>query len=224
MRAYRALVAKDLRIEARTRSVLLVMALFAILTVVLFHFSFDVGIPDEVVVDTAAGMMWLAFAFSGVLGLSRSFALERERESMRGLLLAPVDRSVIYGAKLTANVILLTLVEWITYPIFGVLLDLPWIETLPEMFLVFFLATVGFAAPGTLFAAASSNLRLRDAMLPVLLFPIVLPALIAGEMSTAALLRGEGLAVSELWLKVLVAVDVIFVTLGVLLFEFVVEE
>jgi heme exporter protein B len=219
-----ALVIKDLRVELRTKEVLLVMALFAMMSVVLFHFSFDIGLEKETVWSISAGMLWLAFAFSGVLGLSRSFSVERQRETLRGLLMAPVDRSLVYVAKLISNLIFMGIVELLTFPIFGVLLDLPWLAAMPEIFLVFALATLGFAAPGTLFAAASANVKLREAMLPVLLFPITLPALIAGEECTAALLRGEGLAAVELWIKILVSFDIIFVVAGVLLFEFTVEE
>jgi heme exporter protein B len=194
------------------------------MTVVLFHFSFEIGLEPETVWGISAGMLWLAFAFSGVLGLSRSFTLERQRETLRGLLLAPVDRATIYTSKLVSNLIFLALVEIVTYPVFGTLLDLPWTRTFPEIILVFFLGTLGIAAPGTLFAAASANVRLRESLLPVLLFPIILPALIAGEECTAALLMGKGLAEVATWLKILGSFDLIFVVAGVLLFDFTMEE
>jgi heme exporter protein B len=218
------LIAKDLRVELRSKDVLAVMALFSLMTVVLFHFSFDIGVDRETVLGMSAGMLWLAFAFSGMLGLSRTFSVERQRETLRGLLMAPIDRSLIYVAKLLANLIFLGIVEAITYPIFGVLLNLPWTETFPEILLVFFLATLGFAAPGTLFAAASANAKLRESLLPVLLFPIALPALIGGEECTALLLHGKSLAEGAIWLKILGAFDLIFVVVGVLLFEFMMEE
>jgi heme exporter protein B len=224
LRTVATLVLKDLRVELRTKEVLFVMGLFSIMTVVLFHFSFDIGLDPEVVWGISAGMLWLAFAFSGVLGLSRSFSVERQRETLRGLLMTPNDRAYVYVSKLISNLLFLGLVEVLTYPIFGVLLGLPWLRTMPEIILVFFLASLGFAAPGTLFAAASANVKLREALLPVLLFPVTLPALIAGEECTAALLRGEGLAEVEIWLKILVSFDAIFVVAGVLLFEFTVEE
>lgn len=218
------LVAKDLLIEMRTREILPVMFLFSILTVILFHFSFPLGLEPETLWNISAGMLWLAFAFSGVLGLSRSFGLERQRETLRGVLLMPGDRSLVFIAKLLSNVFLLGLVEVVTFPVFGLLLGLPWLETLPAMLLVLFLATVGFVAPGTLFAAASANVRLRESLLPVLLFPIVLPALIAGEECTASLLRGEPLDEVSMWINILVTFDVVFIVVGVLLFEFVVED
>jgi heme exporter protein B len=224
LRVLWTLVAKDLRVEARAKEVVVVMLLFSLMSVVLFHFAFDIGLPPETIWSISAGMLWLSFAFAGVLGLSRSFSIERQRETLRGLILAPIDRSHIYGSKLLSNLLFLTMVELITFPVFGLMLNLPWQQTMPGIFLVFFLATLGFAAPGTLFAAASANVRLREALLPVLLFPITLPALIAGEECTAALLRGESLADVAVWLRMLVAFDVIFVVVGVLLFEFVVEE
>jgi len=224
LRVVTTLLVKDLRVEWRSKEVLLVMVLFSIMTVVLFHFSFDIGLDPEVRWSISAGMLWLAFAFAGMLGLSRSFTQERQRQTLRGLFTSPIDRSLVYVAKLLSNLTLLVLVQLVTYPVFGLLLDLPWQETLPEVLLVFLLAGIGFAAPGTLFAAASSNVRLREAMLPVLLFPITLPALIAGEEATAGLLKGEDLASIAIWIKILGAFDVIFVTVGVLLFEFAMED
>lgn len=224
LRVVGTLVAKDLRVEARAKEVIVVMLLFALMSVVLFHFAFDIGLDPETIWSISAGMLWLSFAFSGVLGLSRSFSIERSRETLRGLVLAPIDRSHIYTSKLVSNMVFLALVEIVTYPVFGLMLGLPWQQTMPGILIVFFLATLGFAAPGTLFAAASANVRLREALLPVLLFPITLPALIAGEECTATLLRGGSLADVSVWLRILVAFDVIFVVAGVLLFEFVVEE
>ncbi len=218
------LIAKDMRVEFRSKEVLAVMALFSLMTVVLFHFSFDIGVDPDTVLGMSSGMLWLAFAFSGMLGLSRTFAVERQRETLRGLLMAPVDRALIYVAKLLSNLIFIGVVEAITYPIFGVLLNLPWTETFPEILLVFFLATLGFAAPGTLFAAASANVKLREGLLPVLLFPIALPALIGGVECTSILLHGKPLAEAAIWLKILGAFDLIFVVVGVLLFEFTMEE
>ncbi len=222
--ALAALVVKDLRIELRTKDVLVVMALFAVMTVVLFHFAFDIGLDEETRRAVSSGMFWLAMAFSGVLGLSRSVALERQNETLRGLLVAPVDRSIIFAGKLLANVIFMFVVAIVTYPVLGTLLDLPWMATFPEVLLVFALGIIGFAGPGTLFAAAGIGARLRDSVLPVILFPIVLPALIAGMEATASLLSGKSLAEIGVWLRILGSFDVIFVVLGVLLFEFTVDE
>jgi heme exporter protein B len=218
------ILAKDLRVEARTKDILAVMGLFALLTVVLFHFAFDIGLEPEVVAGISAGMLWLSFAFSGVLGLARSFTAERDRETLRGLLVSPIDRALLYVAKLVTNVLFLGTVQLVTYPIFGMMLSLPWVETFPEILLVFTLGNVGFSATGTLFAAAGANARLREAMLPVLLFPIVMPALIASEEATAALLGGDGLASVGIWMKILATFDVVFLVAGVLLFEFAMEE
>jgi heme exporter protein B len=169
-------------------------------------------------------MLWLSFAFSGVLGLSRSFSSERDRETLRGVFVSPIDRSLLYVSKLLTNALFLGAVQLVTFPIFGLLLDLPWLETFPEILLVFALGNLGFTATGTLFAAASANARLREAMLPVLLFPIILPALLASEECTAALLAGEGLASVSIWMKILATFDVVFLVAGVLLFEFAMEE
>lgn len=215
-----AIVWKDVRAELRTKDILSSMLVFAALAVVIFQFAFDLRADNARLV--LPGVVWIAITFSGVLGLNRSFILEQDRGSMEGLLLAPMDRSVIYFGKLIGNLLFIFAVELVLLPLASVFFNV-WIVT-PSVLLVVFLGTIGFAAVGTLFAALSVNTRAREVMLPILLFPIMVPVLIAGVRAMGALLDGETLKDVAQWLRLLVAYDVIFIAAAFLLFDFVVEE
>ena len=215
-----AIVWKDVRAELRTKDILSSMLVFAALAVVIFQFAFDLRADNARLV--LPGVVWIAITFSGVLGLNRSFILEQDRGSMEGLLLAPMDRSVIYFGKLIGNLLFIFAVELVLLPLASIFFNV-WIVT-PSILLVVFLGTVGFAAVGTLFAALSVNTRAREVMLPILLFPIMVPVLIAGVRAMGALLDGETLKDVAQWLRLLVAYDVIFIAAAFLLFDFVVEE
>ena len=215
-----AIVWKDVRAELRTKDILSSMLVFAALAVVIFQFAFDLRADNARLV--LPGVVWIAITFSGVLGLNRSFILEQDRGSMEGLLLAPMDRSVIYFGKLIGNLLFIFAVELVLLPLASIFFNV-WIVT-PSILLVVFLGTIGFAAVGTLFAALSVNTRAREVMLPILLFPIMVPVLIAGVRAMGALLDGETLKDVAQWLRLLVAYDVIFIAAAFLLFDFVVEE
>jgi heme exporter protein B len=215
-----AIVWKDVRAELRTKDILSSMLVFAALAVVIFQFAFDLRADNARLV--LPGVVWIAITFSGVLGLNRSFILEQDRGSMEGLLLAPMDRSVIYFGKLIGNLLFIFAVELVLLPLASIFFNV-WIVT-PSVLLVVFLGTIGFAAVGTLFAALSVNTRAREVMLPILLFPIMVPVLIAGVRAMGALLDGETLKDVAQWLRLLVAYDVIFIAAAFLLFDFVVEE
>ena len=215
-----AIVWKDVRAELRTKDILSSMLVFAALAVVIFQFAFDLRADNARLV--LPGVVWIAITFSGVLGLNRSFILEQDRGSMEGLLLAPMDRSVIYFGKLIGNLLFIFVVELVLLPLASIFFN-GWIVT-PSVLLVVFLGTIGFAAVGTLFAALSVNTRAREVMLPILLFPIMVPVLIAGVRAMGALLDGETLKEVRQWLQLLVAYDVIFIAAAFLLFDFVVEE
>ena len=215
-----AIVWKDVRAELRTKDILSSMLVFAALAVVIFQIAFDLRADNARLV--LPGVVWIAITFSGVLGLNRSFILEQDRGSMEGLLLAPMDRSVIYFGKLIGNLLFIFAVELVLLPLASIFFNV-WIVT-PSILLVVFLGTIGFAAVGTLFAALSVNTRAREVMLPILLFPIMVPVLIAGVRAMGALLDGETLKDVAQWLRLLVAYDVIFIAAAFLLFDFVVEE
>ncbi|HEY6358301.1 MAG TPA: heme exporter protein CcmB, partial [Vicinamibacterales bacterium] len=180
------------------------------------------GRPVE---GTAAGILWVALAFSGTLALGRGFEREREGETLRALLMAPVERGAIYLGKLVALVALMTCVEVVIVPVVVLLFDAP-IGRAPGLIAALIAAgTVGFAAVGTLFAAMLIRAHSRDVLLPVLLYPITVPVLIAGVRGTAAIFAVEpNLAVARMWLTMLIFFDVVFVTLALWTFGAVMSE
>ncbi len=211
---------KDILLELRTKEIITSMLVFAVLAVIIFNFAFD---PTPAVLALVVpGILWVAFTFAGILGFNRSFILEKDRGSLDGLLLCPVSRDVIYLAKLAGTFLFMLTMEALLFPIFAVLYNVSlWI---PGLFLVTALATLGFAAVGTLFTAMAVNTRSREIMLPLLLLPVTVPVIIAAVEATAALLGGAGLAELGRWLTLLLAFDVIFLVISSFLFGAVLEE
>jgi len=214
-----AIVWKDVVAELRTKEMFSSMFVFAILVILVFNFAFELRVEP---IRTAPGVLWVAFTFAGVLGLNRSFIVEKDKGCLEGLLLTPADRSVIYFGKLISNVIFMSIVEVILLPIFWALFNLPAFP--PVLAVIIFLGTLAFAEVGTLFSVMVVNTRAREVLLPVLLFPIVIPALIAAVKATGGLLDGLPLADIGLWLQLLIAFDVIFLALAYVLFDYAVEE
>jgi heme exporter protein B len=215
-----AIVWKDVIGELRTREIFSAMFVFSLLAVLIFQFAFDLRVDN--VRQVAPGVLWVTIAFSGVLGLNRSFVLESDKGCLEGLLLTPVDRSAIYFGKMLGNLIFMLAVEAIILPIFVILFNLPmW---MPGILLVVFLGTLGFAAVGTLFSAMAVNTRAREVMLPILLFPVVVPVLIAGVRMTGGFLDGTPLDEMRNWMQLLVGFDVIFLAVALMTFDYVVEE
>jgi len=214
---------KDLLIEARSREILYTTLFFAVSCVLVFAFGFvREGRP---LADAAAGILWIAIAFSGTLALGRAFERERQSETLRALLLAPVDRPALYVGKLLGVCLVLLAVEAAVVPLVAVMFQAPLFGH--PLMLVGLLAagTVGFAAVGTLFAAMLVRARSRDVLLPILLYPITVPVIIAGVRGTAALLEVEAdLQVARMWLSMLVFFDVVFLTLALWTFEPVMTE
>ena len=211
---------KDILLELRTKEIITSMLVFAVLAVIIFNFAFD---PTPAVLALVVpGILWVAFTFAGILGFNRSFILEKDRGSLDGLLLCPVSRDVIYLGKLAGTFLFMLTMEALLFPIFAVLYNVSlWI---PGLFLVTALATLGFAAVGTLFSAMAVNTRSREIMLPLLLLPVTVPVIIAAVEATAALLGGAGLAELGRWLTLLLAFDVIFLVISSFLFGAVLEE
>lgn len=220
LRKVLAIVWKDVRAELRTKDILSSMLVFAGLSVLIFQFAFDLRADNVRLV--LPGVLWIAITFAGVLGLNRSFILEQDRGSLEGLLLAPVDRSAIYFGKLIGNLLFIFIVELLLLPLMTVLFNV-WLLS-PALLLVVALGTVGYAAVGTLFAALSINTRAREVMLPILLFPVMVPVFVAGVQAVSRLLDGDSLADIVRWVQLLVAYDAIFLAAAMLLFDFVVEE
>ena len=218
---------KDFTIEARSREIIATAAFFAVACVLVFSFSLvtDGRAPDGV----AAGVLWVGIAFSGTLSLARLFERERAHDTLRTLLLAPVERPAVYLGKLLAVVMLMSVIAALLLPFTGFLFDQAVIHSAPWLAAVLLLGIVGFAAVGTLFAAMLGRSRSRDVLLPVLLYPMAVPVLIAGVRATAALLEpaaagGPDWDTARLWMGVLAAFDTVFVTLSLWTFESVMEE
>lgn len=220
LRKVLAIVWKDVRAELRTKDILSSMLVFAGLSVLIFQFAFDLRADNVRLV--LPGVLWIAVTFAGVLGLNRSFILEQDRGSLEGLFLAPVDRSAIYFGKLIGNLLFIFTVELLLLPLMTVLFNVSLLS--PALLLVLALGTVGYAAVGTLFAALSINTRAREVMLPILLFPVMIPVFVAGVQAVGDLLDGGTLADIAKWLRLLVAYDAIFIAAAMLLFDYVVEE
>jgi heme exporter protein B len=216
-----AIVAKDIATEIRTKEMLSSMFVFSLLIIFIFNFAFD--LRAENVQALAPGVLWVAIAFAGMTGLSRSFVLERDRGVLDGLLLAPVDRSAIYFGKMIGNVLFISLVEVVVLPFFIVLFNQA-LADLPALGGVVILGTIGFAGVGTLFSAMAVHTRAREIMLPIMLFPVVVPVMLAAVRLTAAVLDNLAFAEVSHWLALLVAFDVIFIAASFMLFEYVVEE
>ena len=219
-RGIAAIVRKDLLTELRTRETLSTSFVFALLIVVIFNFAFELRVDNAT--ELAPGVLWVAFTFAGILALNRSMVQERESGCMEGLLLAPVDRTVIYFGKFVANSLYMLISELAVLPLFAVLFDVS--VFVPLLWLVILLGTLGFSAAGTLFSAMTVSTRAREALLPLLLFPATVPIFIAATRSTGLLLDQRPLSEVYSWIRLLLAVDVITLAVAVLGFEYVIEE
>jgi heme exporter protein B len=222
LRVIWAIFAKDLRIEWRQRETLAAMCVFGVLVVFLFNFAFESA--REMSLRLLPGLLWVAFAFAGVLGFNRSFAAERENSSLEGLALTPVDPGAIYVGKLLANLLFMVVAEVVIVFAASLWYNFSFIPVLGPFALVTGLGTLGYVAVGTIFGAISANTRMREVMLPVLQFPVVVPAFIAAIEGTTGALRGEPVAVYRDWVNLLIAFCIIFLVLSYLLFEYVLEE
>ncbi len=215
-----AIIAKDLTAELRTKENLSAMLVFSLLVLVIFNFAFELKGVDMNAVGP--GVLWVAFTFSGILGLGRSFAAEKDKGSLDGILLAPVDRGAILVGKATANLVFILVMEAITLPLFVILFNvsLSWFPL--AAYLV--MGTVGFAAVGTLLSAIAASTRMREVMLPVLLFPVLVPMFIATVKITSGAFASQAFSDYSNWFNLLLAFDVIFIVVAFLVFEYVVEE
>jgi len=220
LRAVGAVVWKDLAAELRSRELLSGMLVFALLVILIFNFALELDLATRQTVTS--GVLWVTFAFAGTLGLNRSMAVERDRGCLDGLLLAPVDRSALYFGKALGNLAFMLIVEAIVLPAYSLLYNVNLFH--PGLVGVVLLGSIGYAAVGTLLASMAVQARTRDVLLPILLFPVVLPVLISAVKATNAVLLGLEAAELWPWLNLLIAYDVIFTAAAFMLFEYVVEE
>ncbi len=215
-----AILRKDLMIELRRRELVVSMLVFALLIVVTFNFAFDLRVQS--VVSVGPGALWAAVLFAVLLNVGRTIVVERDRGAWDGLLAAPLEPGALYLAKLLGNVAFTAAMEVVLVPAFAAIYDLNVVA--PRILLALFLGTVGLAAVGTLFAGVLASTRAREAMMPVLLFPLLLPVVIATVKATSESLSPNAVMGSEPWTGLLAAFDLLFVTLGYALFDHAAEE
>lgn len=220
LRAVGAVVWKDLAAELRSRELLSSMLVFALLVILVFNFAMELDIQARQTVTS--GVLWVTFAFAGTLGLNRSMSVERDRGCLDGLLLAPVDRSALYFGKAAGNLIFMLVVEAIVLPTYSVLYNVSLFR--PGLVLVIALGSIGYSAVGTLLSSMAVQARTRDVLLPILLFPVVLPVLVAAVKASNAFLQGLEMVDIWPWLNLLIVYDVVFVAVAFMVFDFVVEE
>jgi heme exporter protein B len=223
IRAARAILAKDLRLELRTKESVPAMTLFTVTVYVLFHFGLD---RDTLEGSLASGVLWVTLLLAAVVGVARLFAAEREQGGIEGLLLAPVDQTSLFLAKAAALFLFLCAVEVVALPAFALLLLGPdLLEPLPRLLPILLLANVGLAAVGALVAALATPTRAPDLIVPLLLLPLLVPVLIAAAEASEPLLRDDPTA-DRLgrWLGLLTLYDVVFVLLSVAVFDYLLED
>jgi len=212
---------KDLVVERRSKETLNALVFFSLL--LLFVFQFALGPDRERLAAVLPGVLWLGFILSGLLGLGRTFLVERDNDCWGGLLLAPGDKSAVYLGKLAGNLAVMFFVEALVLVLFVLFFNVDLGRALPGLLVVIVLGTLGLAAVGTLFAAMTAQARARELLLPVLLIPVQVPVLLAAVKTTEALLLGEPLGAVAHWITLMIAADVIYLTAGILTFDFVLE-
>ena len=215
-----AVLWKDLLLEVRTKDLVVSVLVFALLVIVMLDFAIE-PTPQRTAF-VAPGVLWVAFAFAGVLGLTRSFSMEKDRGNIHGLMLAPVGRDVIYFGKTLSNFVFMLAVEAVIFPIFGILFNFP--MSTPELIPVAVLATLGFSLVGTVFSTMAVNTRAREVMLPVLFFPVVLPVILAALEATSRIVADVGGGSVAGVLPFIAAYDVVFAVVGPVAFHLIVQE
>ncbi len=214
-----AITWKDVLSEMRTKEIISSVLVFALLVIVIFNFAFG-GAMD--MVKLAPGILWVTFAFAGVLGLARSFIPEKEEGCLEGLMVAPVGRDAIYVGKMLGSLVFMIIIEAVVLPVFSLLFNLNVFSV--ELVVITLLTTVGFVSVGTLFSALAVNTKAREMVLPILFFPIIAPILIAAVNASEQALAGESWGAMASWLQIIGAFDAIFLVVSYLVFGFVIEE
>jgi len=213
---------KDLVVEWRGREILTAMLVFSMLVAVVFNFAFSPSPADAP--RLLPGMLWVTLAFASTLGLSRSFVLEHDHGAIEALRLFPFDPSLIYAGKLLANLLYLLAVEILLLPALAAIAGVPLLASAGPLAVILVLGSIGLVAVGTIFSAMSVNTRIREVLLPVLLFPLAAPVLISGVRAMLSVLAGASWGAILPGLRILIAFDVVFLVVGYVIFEFVLEE
>lgn len=220
LRAVAAIVWKDLTAEFRSRELILSMGTFALLVILIFNFSLELDARTRATVTS--GVLWVTFVFSGTLGLNRSMAVEKDNGCLDGLLLTPVDRTVIFFGKAISNLVFMFIVELAILPIYSIFYNTNLFN--PGLIAVIMLGSIGYVTIGTLLSSMAVHTRTRDIMLPILLFPLVFPVLLPAVRASSFYLQAYEMEYIWPQINILIAFDVIYIALAIMLFDFVVEE
>lgn len=211
---------KDLRAEFRSRELISAMLIFAVL--VLFIFNFALELLHQPRAEMTAGVLWATFVFAGTLGLGRSMAVEKDRGCLDGLLLAPMDRSVIFFGKAISSLVFMFIVEAVVLPTYALLFNVNVFSA--GLLLVILLGSLGYVAVGTVLSSMAVQARTRDLLLPILLFPLLLPVVVAAVQASKAFLMETPLIEIMPWLNLLITYDMVFIAASFMLFDQIVEE
>ncbi len=215
-----AVLWKDLAAEFRSRELLSAMLVFSLLVILIFNFALDLN-PKARLAATP-GVLWVTLTFAGTLGLNRSMAIEKDRGCMDGLLLAPVDRSAIYFGKMLSNLAFMLLVAVVVLPVYSLLYNINLLQ--PALLVTVALGSIGYIAVGTLLSAMSVQTRTREMLLPILLFPVLVPALIAAVKASDGILQALAFSDIRPWFNLLITYDVVFTAVAYMVFDYIVEE
>jgi len=220
LNAVAAIFWKDLLAERRTREILGTMLVFALTVILIFVFAFDLSVDMRS--KAAPGVIWVTLCFAGTISLNRSMSLEKDREGFDGLLLAPVDHTAIYFGKALVNWVFMLITAFVIVPVYALFNNIDLFSA--GFFGVIVLGTLGYILTGTLLSALSLQLRTRDMLLPVLLFPVLIPLLLAVVRSSTILLQGGIQGELSTWLLILAGYDLLFAAVGLLVFDKIIEE
>jgi heme exporter protein B len=212
------IAAKDLRAELRTKEAINGSLAFSLVILLLFSFAFDP--TGDTTREISGGLLWIVFAFAGTLILNRSFARELPNDCLDALIAAPISGAALFLGKAIANYLLLLAMELVSLPIFGIFYNVRWTQRFPELLLVLLLGTWALTVLGTMTSALTVNIRLREVMLPLLTYPVLVPALMGAMQLTMALIAGTPInSENVMWLKMLVGFDVIYTAVSLVLVE-----
>lgn len=220
LKATMAIVRKDLTAELRSFELISAMLVFSLLVIIIFNFALELDV--KVRQSVTSGVLWTTFAFAGTLGLNRSMATEKDRGCMDGLLLAPVDRSAIYFGKALSNLAFMLIVEAIVLPVYSMLYNINLFRL--DLLGIILLGSIGYTAVGTLLSAMSVQTRTREVLLPILLFPVTIPVLLAAVKASGGLLAGAEPSEVLTPLNILIVYDLVFIATAFMVFDHVVEE
>ena len=222
MNTFAAILWKDILNELRTKEIVLSMAAFSIVLVLIFNFSLVIN--KDNIVYLVPSLLWISTIFVGTLGLSRTFAIEKENSAITGILLSPVDRSVLYLSKVVSNLLYIVIIQGLLLFLFLIMFNMNLDFNLFLLISVMLLGAIGFSTLGTLFSTMAINTKLRELLLPVILFPLIVPVIINAVKATSIILSGGEYAQISPFMKIMISFDIIFIVASALVYEFVVEE